>query len=101
MRRSVPTRFVTAGKREPLGFEQQRRTARLHGAVGDLRDLKNRIHFRRNAPQFAFFLQFLHRNPADLDTPLPLPNALFEPLTLARSAYDQRTAEWIVDESCC
>ena len=46
--------LISTGILEPFGlFEQQRRTAGLHRAVGELGDLEHRIHFERDALQLA------------------------------------------------
>ena len=44
-------------------LEQQRRTAALHGAVGELGDLEHRVHFHRDALQLAVLLQRAHEVP--------------------------------------
>ena len=50
--------LISTGMRVALGlFEQQRRAALLHGAVGELGDFENRIHLERDALQFSFFFQ--------------------------------------------
>ena len=38
-------------------FKQQRRAAGARYAIGDFRDLEDRIDFRGDAPQLAFFFQ--------------------------------------------
>ena len=53
-------------RRNPRPFrplEQQRRAAGLHRAVGDLRDLEDRIDFRRDSLQLAFLFQLPHEIP--------------------------------------
>ncbi len=38
-------------------FEKQRRSAAFHGAVGEFGDLEDRVHLKRNAPQFVLLFQ--------------------------------------------
>ena len=58
MRRSLPSMLMSSGMREPFGFSNsKRRAAGARHAIGDLRDLEDRIDFRGDALQFAFFFQ--------------------------------------------
>ena len=56
--RMLAKALMSTGMRVALGLlEQQRRAAALHGAVGELGDLQDRVHFEGDALQFAVLLQ--------------------------------------------
>ena len=49
---------MSRGMREPFGFSNsKRRAAGTRHAIGDFRDLQDRIDFHGDAPQFAFFFE--------------------------------------------
>ncbi len=63
IRRMLAKALISTGTVDALGlFEQQRRAARLHAAVGEFGDLEVRIDFERDALQFPVLFSSARMN---------------------------------------